>query len=102
MTYIQAQVYAHELNRKQFAGYNDWRLPTIQELLSLMKLEREQSTDLYIDPIFDAKDKCWSSDEFTDIKYAWLVDFYKVDSVSDYIKTDAHVYVRCVSSGKER
>ena len=69
-----AQGYIDQLNRDRYAGFSDWRLPTIEELASL--LEPVQKDNLYIDPVFEVKQiySCWSSDK--EIASArWAVNF---------------------------
>lgn len=39
------------LNRERYAGFSDWRLPTLAEALSLMEPEKNQQ-DLHLDPAF--------------------------------------------------
>ncbi|RLC09264.1 MAG: hypothetical protein DRI57_22435 [Deltaproteobacteria bacterium] len=56
------QAYIDQLNQDQFTSYNDWRLPTLEELMSLLESERVNSH--YIDPVFDRKQlSCWSADK---------------------------------------
>jgi hypothetical protein len=57
-----ARTYVKQLNEDQFAGYSDWRLPTIEELASLV--EREKVHEFHIDPMFYNKQtSCWSADK---------------------------------------
>ena len=52
MSYEDAQKYVEQLNHQRFAGFANWRLPTIPELMSLLEPTRKNG-GLYIDPIFD-------------------------------------------------
>ena len=71
MTWRDAKEYVNKLNTEKLAGQSDWRLPTIEELASLMKSEGH----LYIDPIFSSKQNiCWSGDTFGP-DTAWYASF---------------------------
>jgi hypothetical protein len=99
MTYQEAQAYIEQLNTQKFAGYSDWRLPTIPELMSLLEPEK-QSNDLYINPIFDAEQWwCWSADRRikgeSSPGAAWRV-YFDVGSV--YWGSLNSYYVRAVRS----
>ncbi len=74
MTYKGAKAYIDKINSDQFAGYSDWRLPTLEEAMSLIEPEKN-SDDLYIDSIFESKQKwIWTSDLYND-SGAWVVLF---------------------------
>jgi len=73
-----AKEYINKLNKEQFAGHSDWRMPTVEELASLIK--KAKINGVHIDPVFDNKQiRCWTLDQCdTNRSYqlgAWLVHF---------------------------
>lgn len=71
-----AKNYIATLNSETFAGYNNWRLPTLEEAKSLLEPKRNETNNLYIDPIFDEM-QTWirTSDQYS-ASSAWVVLFY--------------------------
>lgn len=104
LLYRDAQKYVKKLNSQKFGGYDDWRLPTIPELLSLLE-PKKQSNGLYINPIFDKPAKYpgyWSADRQTRGEGspgpAWFVYFKGgVDWGNPLVSTH---YVRAVRSSQ--
>jgi uncharacterized protein DUF1566 len=68
ITWDEAEQYAREMNEKNFAGHNDWRMPTIHEATSLFeksKLNKDfKGGDINIDSVFPpGMGNCsWTSD----------------------------------------
>ncbi len=70
ITHRGAQPYIDQLNRERFGGFDNWRLPTVCELLSLLNDVLYQS----VDEIFDlTKMRLWSVD-LHGRRDAWHVD----------------------------
>jgi len=82
MTWDEAAAHVRDRNRREAGGNDDWRLPTLEELLSLM--ERSWGDGgLYVSDLFDAAPRsCWSGDTRGDAR-AWKVNYhlgYAVDA----------------------
>ncbi|KPJ77081.1 MAG: hypothetical protein AMJ54_09365 [Deltaproteobacteria bacterium SG8_13] len=72
VTWPQARDYVEALNRSRFAGLRHWRLPTVEELLTLLT-DDPQGEDFCIEPIFDRTQKwLWSCDRRS-FTAAWYV-----------------------------
>ena len=73
LTWHEAQGYIAHLNAQRFAGRRQWRLPTVDELASLLR-EVPHGTDLCIAPIFEPKQRfLWSADRRS-FTAAWFVN----------------------------
>jgi hypothetical protein len=80
MKYEKARDWIKEMNRNKYAGYNDWRLPTLEEGASLLRKKRN-SSNLCTDELFSKKQiVIWTVDPYipspTYISAVWEVDFY--------------------------
>lgn len=92
INYENAQKYIDQLNRERFAGYSDWRLPTLEEAMSLMEPEKKNG-ELFIDPLFDKTQRwIWTADR-NSASVAWYVYFnnggcfrYSVDNTDSFAR----------------
>lgn len=97
MTFQKSKVYVDRLNRTRFAGFDGWRLPTLEEAMSLMEPEQLHG-ELYIQPVFDKKQaQIWTMN-LNSPSRIWAVSFdigycFRANSDSDN-------YVRAVRSGR--
>ncbi|MCB0289116.1 MAG: DUF1566 domain-containing protein [Calditrichaeota bacterium] len=97
MTYDKVKSYVNQLNRKKFAGFNGWRLPSLEEAMGLLE-PINKGNNLYINPIFDEKQMfIWTSGP-PFASGTWLILFDDGDCYhGDYIPNS---YVRAVRSGQ--
>ncbi|MHC4268123.1 MAG: Lcl C-terminal domain-containing protein [Planctomycetota bacterium] len=94
MDYHKAKIYVGQLNRDKYAGYNDWRLPTLKEALTLLEQE-ESSNGFFIDSRFDKTQALiWTSDKRSAWR-AWAV-YFDVGYCSYYSTGYDGIYVRAV------
>ena len=98
ISFDEAKKYVAKLNSDQFIGFNDWRLPTLEEAMSLME-STEKSGGLNIGPVFDTAQRwIWTSD-VNNTSLAWLVNFISGNCytyVNDYFDFTSGGYVRAV------
>ena len=73
MIWEKAKEWIKKLNKSGYAGYYDWRLPTVEEAASL--LESSKKNDLYIDSIFSCKQQWIWTGERNGSEAVWYVDF---------------------------
>ena len=72
VTWREAHDYIAALNEKHFAGISCWRMPTIEELMTLL-IETPQGQGHCLEPVFDRAQKwIWSCDRRSFIA-AWYV-----------------------------
>ena len=101
MNWDKAKDWIMNLNSSGYAGYQDWRLPTVEEAVSL--LESSKSNELFIDSVFsDMQEYFWTGDECDPDDecgsgYAWCVLFH-VGSVGWNRTSDSYLPVRPVRS----
>jgi serine/threonine-protein kinase len=95
LTWHQAHAYIKQLNLRRLGGTRTWRLPTVDELMTVLT-PTPHGEDYCIEPIFDRKQKwLWSADRRSFIA-AWYVS---VDmGFIAWQDFSAHYYVRGVSS----
>jgi serine/threonine-protein kinase len=76
VTWLAAREYAEKMNKERLAGFSDWRLPTVEELASLME-NSWKNGDLFIDPVFNREMRnCWSLDT-RGMEAAWKANFHQ-------------------------
>ena len=79
MSFEEAKEWIATLNRDGYAGYNDWRLPTLEEAMSLMEPSGQGILGYfpYIDLVFDEEQRnIWTSDFEPSGLRAWVASYY--------------------------
>jgi len=91
----QAKDYIKQLNDESFQDKSTWRLPTIEELATILR-SPSMERDVCLDPNFDTTlHWLWSSDHCTK-KQAWMADI--VESYIGRLDIEGTASVCAVSS----
>jgi Protein of unknown function (DUF1566) len=105
----EAERYVGDLNAKTWAGFSDWRLPTLEEAMSLMTTDKDGMPDevmvgdervkgvMHLNPAFGKSDApfIWTSDSYSPGR-GWVVYFWDAKCAPEDI--DFNAYVRAVRS----
>jgi len=97
-TYEEAEEYVSMLNQLNYAGYNDWRLPTYMEL-STLRTQYGCPVDGIENNTYEDTEKeeyisYWSSSKHGERYKA--VCFYNEDYEEDFLQADEEGFLRCV------
>lgn len=66
--------YINSINKIRYAGFDDWRLPTLEEVMTLME-PYANLQELHIDPIFKGLWCIWTADK-NEFDQRWALNFY--------------------------
>jgi hypothetical protein len=95
LSFEAAEAYVVQLNADELAGFDDWRLPTLEEAMSLMRPPSDEGT--HIAPAFDfgAAPFVWTSDRDS-AERRWVV--YYGDGIGDPERSSYNAFARVVRS----
>lgn len=75
LLFAQADEYVRDLDANRFCGFSGWRLPTLEEAMSLLEPEA-RSDGLHVDPGFDGRQWwIWTADREGPVG-SWTVTFF--------------------------
>lgn len=85
LNWEMAQDYLRDINEKRFGGYDDWKLPTREELAGLYEEDKAipwnyywTVNEVHLDPIFGYTSCCfWSSESHKKEDLAWTFNFIR-------------------------
>jgi len=86
--------YVHVMNARKLCGYSDWRLPTMQEMLTLVKFSNEKASASIDTEFFPNTVASWywtASDNKQKTEYAWYVLFRNGIPLNDLKKRPKHI-----------
>ena len=102
LNWFKSRMYIDEFNNKDINNYHNWRLPTLEELYSLVEMKPDLN-DNYISNIFSSKITSCCSADSRDLKYCYYLNYRK--GYSDYTsktssRFDPLMLVRTIDKGE--
>ena len=98
-TYCNTEAFAARVNEFGLCGYHDWRLPNIEELISIVDQSRVNpsiDTDYFPNT---SSETYWSASPYAGTSAtAWLLGFYHGYEYGDYFSSGSNDFVRLVRS----
>jgi hypothetical protein len=86
LRYREAKRLVARLNAENHLGHDDWRIPTFEELCSLLEL-RQNHKRQYIDALFNNKQAtCWTAD-YREYQHYPIYEHFIVDFSSGRVST---------------
>jgi len=99
INYEKSEEYINQLNRDKFAGFDNWRLPTLEEAMSLMEAKDNDDTGLFINSLFDKNYRwIWTADQASASRF-WVVNFLGGVCINPDYRDNGYYAVRAVRSG---
>lgn len=74
LPFEQALNYVDNLNKKTYGGYDNWRLPTLEDAMSLMENRRREKF-LFLAPLFEPKRFSWTCDMTGLLRGVWRAGY---------------------------
>jgi hypothetical protein len=81
----EATDYIRQINQERFAGFADWRLPTVEELASLLE-PSGRNDRVYIHEFFFPLLWCWTADDVTVQRKSGELNFRGKEKYPDALK----------------
>lgn len=95
LNWIQAKEYIDTLNQSQWQGYSNWRLPTMDELLTLLRPPALKKDFCFDNHFSNSLHWLWSCD-ISSGRQAWIIDI--VESYIERLDMDGNASVCAVRS----
>ncbi|MCP5102499.1 MAG: DUF1566 domain-containing protein [bacterium] len=92
-----AQGWLSALNVEKYAGFSDWRIPTLEEAVSLLAASRKNG-NLFIEPLFSPRQKNMWTGDTSGKEAGWAVSFERGQVVRDYVFN--YFFIRPVREAK--